>query len=116
MNNRTEDIRKLAEWMGWEAFFEDGEYVGVIKPPDKPFYVDWFPFENIQDAWELVEVLNPKKYAIRIEKEEGCFWVKISFINRKGEDQKVIVQKRAASEAICNAVLKLIREESNDSK
>lgn len=98
--SRTDDIRKLAEWMGSKtSMFDDGLHIENAGSWEK-----WNPFTRIEDAWMLVEEFKTS--------HEGCLKVFLNALDGwTCEIDSDESHAKTAPEAICKAVLSLI--ESN---
>jgi hypothetical protein len=101
--DNTENIKKLAEWAnistGISIIWVDEE--GNQEPDDISKYFN--PYENIADAWMLVDKIIDEHTGFKISKFSNDWFVVIYFKNMRLERYGDTPQQ-----AICEAVLEYI--------
>ena len=94
-------IEKLAKWMGWQLFEENGFRWWATLKGEEAASIGWNPLVNIADAWMLIEKAREKGIV-------GSIWGSFP-VSDEGADYGVFdLSDSEAARAISDAVLEVI--------
>lgn len=103
---RREKIERLAtKVMGWHKHeHEGGGYCWASESGVTQAVSGWNPYENIEDAWKIVERLVQSGYSLFNVSRDSLGWF-AEFV--RGESKALFGEGNTAQEAICEAALQI---------